>query len=310
MIWMLMLTLLLPPPTNEDEVFLKVFENATLPNGLVLDRLSDPTTVSCAATGFTAYSKAILAQKGLLNKNLTKNKIQQGFLNTLKNNPIENQGWLYHFTDEYGSPKNYSEVSTIDTTIFYLGHLKAAELLNDDALTKIVNDSIQKININLMMKDGYFLHGYNVVNSEKIWLNELWDDYNEGVLIYKLFNKEFTPIITSLNLPLFVYYYPLCFYNDENYIKLLQNAVKYQKDTFGYLGITACDGPEGYQVGDPAVVSPLAIYAVSKYSDLAKKELNQIQFDRLTPSFSKINKWVANDKTLIDFASCYISIQN
>lgn len=303
---MLIISLLVP--VNEDERFLEVFEAATLSNGLVLDRLSDQTTVSCAATGFAAYSKAILVNKGLLDKDEAKAEIRQGFSSTLLHNPKENQGWLFHFTDQHGILKPYSEVSTIDTAIFYLGHLRAAELLRDEHLAKMVKDAVQKINVDLMLRDGYFVHGYHCINGEIVWLNELWDDYNEGVLLYRLFNKEFTPIIHSPNLPLFVYYYPLCFFDDPLYVTSLQNAVKYQKDTLGYIGVTACDGPEGYQIGDPAIVSPLSIYAAARYSDLAKNELLALEpkYNRMTPSFSMICPWVAQDKTIIDFASCYI----
>lgn len=308
MIWILFLAMLMP--IKEEVEFSNLFTEATLPNGLVLDRISDRTTVSCASTGLVAYSKAILVKKGKLERNSTRDLIKKGFDNTIKNNPESNNGWLYHFTDENGIAKPYSEVSTIDTVLFYLGHLKAAETLQDEVFIAKIRDHISKINYSMVMRDNYFLHGFYNQNGSIIYINELWDDYNEGVLIYRLFSMDFKPIIVSYDLPLFVYYYPLCFFNDQEYVDELKNAVSFQKNKFGYIGITACDGPEGYQIGDPDVVSPLSLYAASKFSDLAKRELENISHYRLVPSFSKSSNWVALDKTLIDFASCYICISN
>lgn len=290
---------------NEDKEFATIFENLTLTNGLVLDRISDQNTVSCASTGLVSYSKAILYDKKVLPKS-TIEFIKNGFKTTVINNPKENNGWLCHFTDSLGKSKEYSEVSTIDTAIFYLSYLKIAELIKDDDFHKEIIVSIEAIDKSLMLKDGYFMHGFIWKNNEMILLNELWDDYNEGVLIYRLFNMPFHPIIDSPNLPLFAYYYPLCFYNDEQYVSRLASAVIYQKETFGYAGVTACDGPEGYQAGDPDVISPLSLYAASQFCEIAKEELMKIPHNRMTPSYSRTINWISNDKLGIDYGSCFI----
>ena len=296
---------------NDSQSFSNIFERGTLSNGLVLDRLSDNNTVSCAATGMTSYSKAILISKGLIDKKET-DRIKKGFYTTIETNPKINEGWLYHFTDRFGVAKEYSEVSTIDSALFYLGYLKAAEVLKDEEFLKAVQESIDKINKNIMMKDGYFVHGFNLREGKIDYINYLWDNYDEGLLIYRLFDMKFEPVKTSFSLPLFVYYYPLCFFDDEIYIKNLVNAVEYQKSNFGYIGVTACDGPEGYQAGDITVISPLSVYAASQYSILAQKELIEIEkkFNRLTGSFSTLTDWFSRDMVLIDYASCFLCLRN
>lgn len=305
--------LALMSPTKEDAKFVQTFKILTLDNGLVLDRESDPTTVSCAGTGLVAYSKALLVSDGCLDKIETSDEIKKGFFNTLKANPEKNRGWLCHFTNPCGEPKLWSEVSTVDSAIFYLGHLKAAQTLQDDEFEKQVKDAVSKIDIGFMKEGEYFRHGLRWILEEPKYLEAegkplLWDDYDEGIMIYDLFGLSLkSKTEFDVSLPMFVYYYPLCFKRHDNYIEMLKKAVKHQKDKYGYIGLTACDGPLGYQIAqDPTIISPLSIFAASMFSEVAKKEMASVRHCKLTPSYSVTTNWVSADRLAIDFASTYI----
>ena len=291
---------------GEEGFFLNFFDEITLENGLVLDRESNRKIVSSAATGFIAYSKAIAAQKGQLKKDETLKRIRKGFRNTLKATPAKTRGWLYHFTDPLGVPLPGSEVSTIDSALFYLGHLRAAETLESKEFIDEVNQAISDIDLKWMMVNGLISHGRQNKTLELIPYQ--WDEYSEGVLLYRLFELEFTPAVTAHDLPLFVYYYPLCFYDDEAWKTELKSAVAYQFDTHGISGITATDGPLGYQAGDPSVVSPLALWAASRIVPAASESLATLEFPRTTLSYSLVSDWIASDRIAIDYGSTYIML--
>ncbi len=308
MAYLLLIFYLLVTP-SQSENFIKSFDQVTLSNGLVLDRSSDRNTVSCAATGMTAYSRAILIEKNLIPTEPARTQIYSGFRNTIASTPKENQGWLYHFTDCQGNPKSYSEISTIDSALFYLGFLRAAQTLKDAQFEKEVQDAINSVNLPMAMNGNYFHHGFKKTTSSLTPINELWDDYNEGVLLYRLFNLNFTEVKNEPSLPLFVYYYPLCFFDEPQYRERLNLAIQYQVSTFGYAGITACDGPEGYQVGDPTVISPLSLWACSRFSDLASLELKRQNKPPNLFSYSLIHtNWQSSDIVSIDLASCFLCL--
>ena len=289
-----------------DAKFREVFDDVILPNGLVLDRRSDRNTVSCAATGFTAYALALMVQRGTADPATTTTLLRRGFETTLAANPERNRGWLYHFTDAVGQGKPWSEVSTIDSALFYLGFLRAAETLDDAALLAEVRQAIQHVDTQWLMKDGYFIHGLYWSGTRERRLPYTWDDTSEGVLLYRLFDLPFKPRITRHDYPLFVYYYPICFFDDPDYATKLGEAVKYQIDHYGYTGITAADGPEGYQADDPFVISPLALYAVSALVPAARETLAEYPVDRMVPAYHVGSGWIAPDRVTIDYGSAYI----
>lgn len=286
------------PQIQEEGAFVETFTSLTTPNGLVRDRLSDADTISVASTGLVSYAKAIAISKDTLPES-EKQAIVNGFRNTLRTNPKENRGWLFHFTDCNGVAKEYSEVSTIDSAIFYYSYLKVGEVLGDTEFTKEVQLAIGEIDISYAMVGDRFHHGW--LHGKQI--EHIWDDWDEGVILYDLFGKTFAAEPT-FDLPLFVYYYPLCFTHDEKQVFILQNAIAFQHKTYGRIGITACDGPDGYQVGRTDVISPLSIYACSRYSTLARQYMPLLPVSRLVASYS--DNWRSSDKLGIDYASCYI----
>jgi len=290
---------------SEETEFVKIFKSITLKDGRVLDRSSDVNTISSASTGLVSYAKIISAKRGYLDLAQTKNEVYNGFRETVSRNPSKNLGWLYHFTDLEGNPVKNSEVSTIDTAIFFFSFLKISEIVSDPIFQTEVRSYMNKIDLDIVFKNGYFKHGWIWVESEKHMIDIFWENSDECVILYRLFDKPFVPKYRIISFPLFVYYYPLCFFVDKDQIELLKQAVEFQKRKYNYIGVTACDDENGYQIGSPNVFSPLSIYAASKYSDLAKEELNKIPCNRLTGSFNE-RGWVSSDVIGIDYASCYI----
>ena len=289
-----------------DAPFRRILDDVILPNGLVLDRRSDRNTVSCAATGFTEYSLALMASRGSAQRDEVLEIVRRGFHTTLAATPSRNRGWLYHFTDAQGGPKSWSEVSTIDSAIFYLGFLRAAETLGDAALLSEVRAAIDQVDREFMLRDGYFLHGLRWLGDEPHFITYRWDDTSEGMMLYRLFNLPFEPRVVRHDYPLFVYYYPLCFFDDAGYAALLREAVAHQVRQYGYTGVTAGDGPNGYQAHDPELISPLALFALSGLIPEARATLARYGVDHMVPAYHVGSRWVAPDRVTIDYASAYI----
>lgn len=268
------------------------FKNRT-ESGLVLDRESNPSLVSVSATGFAMDCWALLASKTQAIE-----YINQAIDATVKYNY---RGWLYHFTDTNGTPLPNSEISTIDSTIFYLSARQAARRINDKQTIDKVENLISQVDYTWMLEDGYFRHGW--VNNDFISFS--WKVYSEGMMIYKLFNIPYTPTVIDYSLPLFVFYYPLCFFKDDYIVEHLRKAIQFQIDKYGYWGISACDGPDGYGIYDD-IICPLSIWAVSKYIPEANEVINKLPVTKFAPSYNIKNGWTSKERLAIDYGSAII----
>lgn len=298
----------LPDPAEApfDLAFRQILAELRLENGLMLDRRSDRDTVSCAATGFTAYALALMAERGAADREDVAEFVHRGFHTTLAATPDRNRGWLYHFTDADGRPKAWSEVSTIDSAIFYFGFLRAAETLKDGEFLAEVRAAIGQVDTAFVMREGYFLHGLRWAGDEPHFIPHVWADNSEGVMLYRLFDLPFEPQVVRLDYPLFVYYYPLCFFNDEAYAGYLREAIHSQVQRYGYTGVTAGDSPHGYTADDPQLISPLALFALSGLFDEARATLAEYGVDHMVPTYHVGFRWTAPDRVTIDYASVYI----
>lgn len=233
------------------------------------------------------YAQAVAAKTGILMRNDAVLFIRKGFDEALQANK-GNYGWLYHFTDLQGKPTLNSEVSSIDTVLFYLGAERAAILLEDLVLLEHIKENRARINLSVIMDtEGIFYHSFARTHR--------WTNYDEGVLLYKYFNKPFTPKHTRYSLPLFVYFYPITFYNEAVWTNHLNRAIAFQIDNTGHLGYTACDGRYGYEVNSPYYISPLAEYCC----DLVLGKENN-KDSRLVQSISLDRKWKSQDRILLD----------
>lgn len=231
----------------------------------VLDRDSDRNTVSIAATGFGMDAWAIAVKYHVLDRTTGIRYWEEAFETTLSANPNRNRGWLYHFIDTAGRPKDGSEISTIDTAIFYAGALQSAKRLAEPRLVQRVQKAINSMDIAWMLNNKHFVHGLRWQEDKAIFLTHQWQDFSEGWLIYRLFHVPYLPVTVRFDLPLFVYYYPMCFdcCDDHALPVLLRRGIAYQKEHYGVWGVTACDGPNGYQSESAEIVSPLAILSRS-----------------------------------------------
>ena len=326
-------------PGLSDSQYYDVLSGMVLPNGLVLDRDSDRRTVSSAATGLVGYALAVLADRGVGDAGWVADHLRRGFETTRAANPPANRGWLSHFTHADGVPKANSEVSTIDTALFYAGLLRAAQTLGLADLEADVRRAVDAVDVGYLMREGVFLHGME-------WHGEpgaraprvipyTWDDTSEGVILYRLFGVPFRPDLHRTDLPLFTYFYPLVLwpdwdaagsgrtggeawepfahgsrdpyrYDGPDYRRLLAAALRWQHSTLGHAGVTAADGPGGYTAFRPTLVSPLMLSSLAPRFAEAADTLRNYDLDATLPAYDLDAGWDAPDRLAIDYASYFL----
>lgn len=267
-----------------------------------LDRSDKKDVVSVSATGLGFYATAIAVEKKLISPASAELFIRRGFDNMLEINK-GNHGWLYHFIDPNGKPVYAKHVSSIDTCIFYLSAEAAAKRLKDKTLLEYIVSKKNLIDIDFMLnkKTGLFRHGFVWNGDEPDYLGYEWDTRSEGVLLYKYFEKDFHPKECDYGLPLFVYYYPLAFYNNPDGVTHLGAAINWQISKYKKFGITATDGPKRYVVYDPEIISPLSVYSCNKFFPIASEAmLKELGVSRLTTSMTVDKKWISQTRILIE----------
>lgn len=308
---------------------IKFFLDNSLPNGLVLDRAPNSNThptdrsaemCSVASTGYGLTAMILASEKNMLPKKQAKEKVMQTLTFIDENTPKINGGWLAHFIDaETGKTYKNTEISSIDTAIFFFNAFAAAEYFGGD-VKKQVNKMYNKIDFKMMLTQDNqkpdqlaFNLGFHVKDGKREFIPHKWDEYSEGILVmllglgsnqvpdemwskgwnrYKKWEQD--GLKSFVCLPLFTYFYPHGLIdlkdkvdkNGDNFWKASQNAVKMQvkycKDhgyPEGVFGITACDGPNGYQAYQaagteqyPAHDGTIAPPAILACLPLAEKE--------------------------------------
>jgi hypothetical protein len=305
--WLALLIALFFPPRIEEKPLNYFLENRT-ERCWVLDRSSNKQVTSVAASGFGMASWAIAAQEGRITRIQALEWINRCLDETMAVNG-ENHGWLYHFTDLSGKPTYYKGVSSIDSALFYLGARSAAYRLGDKDLIAKVEGLIACVDRDFMLSKGgtrsdksYFCHGFFWEEGKPKFMAYDWgDEYSEGVLLYRLFNMSYAPKRVSETLPLFVYYYPLCFYREQPMIDLLGRVIDRQVQEHGIVGFTACDGPGGYGVMQADVISPLAVASCEPFhADKVKTVWERVAVSKTTPALQLKTGWVSEDRIGID----------
>jgi hypothetical protein len=71
-------------------------------------------------------------------------------------------------------------------------------------------------------------------------------------------------------------------------------------------GVTACDGPTGYQAGRTDIISPLAIYTVAPLIPEATPYLKSLKVSPETPAYQPSTGWTSSDRIGIDDTCCVI----
>jgi hypothetical protein len=218
--------------------------------GLVLDRVtngpqSDPGRfkgmASIAATGYGLSALILASEKNLIPKDKAAELVLENLRFIETHTPREQRGWLAHFMHaDTGKTFGFSEISSIDTVLYYMNALAAAEYFKSD-VEKQVNSMLANLDFDFMLTRGgafpqklQFSHGFFNENSTIQFIPWEWDHVSEGILIPFLalgsgqgkidpkvwsegFNRkkdwEIEGEKTFAPLPLFTYYYPLGFLN-------------------------------------------------------------------------------------------------
>jgi hypothetical protein len=300
--WLLLFLFPLAARADDVDILARNFLAARTERCWTQDRMSNKNVVSVSATGLGFYAYVIAAERSIIQNTEASKWIKRGFEETMRIN-INNKGWLYHFTDLDGRPVMNKSVSSIDTAIFYVAAEKAAARLKDKELITLIKKAKDRINVDFMYDNSLnkFRHAF-IWNNNMVEFNSFfWDDYNEGIILYKYFDKPFKPDHTLYTLPLFVYFYPLAFYDDKEIVSHLGKAIDYQIDHIGTVGFTATDGPAGYQIMKPDIVSPLAVNICSKFfPEKVKKTLSEYKVGSLTQATTLDGRWKSKDRILID----------
>lgn len=297
-----------PPPKSDISLQLyQYFEQNVTKDFQVYDRSSNHEIVSVAATGFGMLVWAIAARSNIISEEDAKHRINLAFDSTINKNknPASAGGWLNHF---YINGIGIAERSTIDTAIFLYGAKRAAELTGDAVLAGKISEYVRGLDVQGLMKGPYIRHGFYLVNGERQYIEYTWDEYSEGVILYRLLNLPYQPAAVKFNLPLFTYYYPLCFFDDLEIEGYLEKAISYQRSKYICWGHTALDTEDrGYRDFDSDTYSPLTVYTLTRFLNLLPQDLfGRQNFMDIFPAKSLLTGWVSTEMIGIDVGSSFI----
>jgi hypothetical protein len=193
--------------------------------GLVRDRALQPahdapplpenpqnTMASVAATGYGFCAQVLAAEQGLIPREQAAANVLKALKFVEQTTPRENEGWLYHFVHwDTGAPYAHSEVSSVDTALFYFGALAAGEYFGGD-VQKQVDRMLSQLNFKLMLQNEIlvpappskgedlaasaqrmpqatapdkrsFSHGFHWVDGQRQFIPWNWAAYSEGILL-------------------------------------------------------------------------------------------------------------------------------
>jgi hypothetical protein len=174
------------------------WELANRKNGLVPDRWPSPSFCSIASVGFalTAYPAGV--ERGWVSRadaaELTRTTLRF-FWNAPQGDAptgmAGHKGFFYHFIDmETGLRFRDTELSSVDTTILFMGMLFAAEYFDADnaveaEIRKLAADIYARADWNFFRSDGRapVSMGWH---PEKGLIPASWQGYNEGMFVYIL----------------------------------------------------------------------------------------------------------------------------
>lgn len=144
---------------------------------------------SIASTGYALSAYTIGATRGWLNKADALARARKTIKMALAKAGKKN-GWYYHFIDwNTGARAWNSEVSSIDSAIFFAGVLMAERGFRDPVLTRLANEVFSGIDWQWMMTNGgalpnslSFCHGWKPEG----FLSNRWDSFCEMGFLYLL----------------------------------------------------------------------------------------------------------------------------
>jgi hypothetical protein len=253
-------------------------------NGLIKDRSTAESPSSIAAVGFGLAAIPIGIDRGWISH-------EEGYartlttLETFANGGVEGEhGFFYHFVDmQTGERVWESELSSIDTALFIIGALTAAEYFPDTEVETLANQLYEAIDWQWMMNER------NMVSMgwkpDEGFFSATWDHFDESILLYVLaiaspshpapvsmwaeMRRPVDRVLEYIYLPsepLFVYQYPHAFLDlrdkedafanyfnntriacERNRNFSINHAEDFETYQNGVWGISASDGPEGYR---------------------------------------------------------------
>ncbi len=198
-----MLPLTLPAQTfefsKEDLVFLEKIQRRALDffikeadpeTGLVRDRAPNaegqPNTspASIAASGYALSAYAVGVHNGWITRNDGINRTKRALRFALQGMEHEH-GFFYHFVStKSGKRVSQSELSPIDTALFVLGALFAAEYFQDAEVSRLAKQLYERIDFTWMQNGGKFLA--LSWTPEKEFSDKTWGHFDESLLMYIL----------------------------------------------------------------------------------------------------------------------------
>ena len=278
------------------------WEQADPVSGQVLDRAANKvstgafdkarTIASIAATGFGLGALCIADHHGYLPKDQIRTRVQATLQFHLNKMPHQH-GFLFHFNNvQTGEPFGFSEVSSIDTSIFLCGALMCRSYFKDDRITDLATQLYDRVDWPWMLNGGdTFAMGWRPASG---FIRSRWNHYCELMMLYLLaigskthsvspdawdaFSRppmiyEDYDYISGAD-PLFVHQYSHAWFDFANksdaYANYFQNSITatqahkafclslgrgYNDD---YWGVTASDCELGYAAwGGPPLMGPV-----------------------------------------------------
>ncbi|HEY0622416.1 glucoamylase family protein [Sphingomonas sp.] len=182
----------------EKRTFDFFWERANRRNGLVPDRWPSPSFCSIASVGFALTAYPVGVERGWVSRaqaaELTRTTLR--FFWNAPQGPepsgtAGHKGFFYHFIDmETGHRFRTNELSSVDTTLLFMGILFAAEYFHADnaveaEIRKLAHDIYARADWNFFRSDGRapISMGWH---PESGLIPASWQGYNEGIFVYIL----------------------------------------------------------------------------------------------------------------------------
>jgi hypothetical protein len=187
----------LPPLFDDIErrTFDFFWERTNPRNGLTVDRWPTPSFCSIAAVGFALTAYPVGVERGWI----TRAQARQRTLTTLRtfatlpqgdarSGMAGHKGFFYHFLDmETGLRFRDTELSSVDTTLLFLGILFAAAWFDADQAEEA---EIRRLATTITERADWrwFTNARGTVSMgwhpERGFIERAWDGYNEGMMVY------------------------------------------------------------------------------------------------------------------------------
>ncbi len=168
----------------EKDTFKFFWENADPKTGLIADSTIRGSPCSIAAVGFGLTAICIAQSRGWVTYKEAYARVLKT-LKTFRETLVNEHGFYYHFVDmKTGKRAWNSEVSSIDTALFLAGALFAGEYFKGTEIERIAKYLYERVDWQWMMNDADLIcMGWG---PEKGFMDYHWDWYSEGIIVYAL----------------------------------------------------------------------------------------------------------------------------